>query len=166
MNVRAEKNYAYHARNFSSQTSPDHAIVELAFSNSRRALPMGTVRVYIRDTDGTPKFAGEQRIYDTPANSDLVVKMGEAFDVTVQSTLVSSEALSRTRTSYGMRYEIRNAMSEPVRLLFRQDAWGRDSQINEESLPGRRINATTYGWTITVPANGQTDLTFNATIGY
>lgn len=165
LSLKAEKTYAYHAYGYSSQQSPDHAAVELSFSNTQRALPTGTVRVYMRDTDGTPKFVGEQIINQTPANSELTVKLGEAFDVTIQSTVIKSEKLDDYRSRNSMSYEIRNAQGVPVTLDLRQEAWGRTGTISNESLPGRRINASTYGWRVTIPAHGQTVLTFTATSG-
>ena len=37
--------------------------------------------------------------------------------------------------------------------------WGRDTKVVSESLPSRRIDAGTLGWSVPVPANGETTLT-------
>jgi hypothetical protein len=164
--LKAKKIYEYRSAGFSSLETPAHAAVAVSFSNSGRALPAGTVRVYMRDSDGTAKFVGENPIDQTPANSELSVKLGEAFDVTAQPTLVSSEKISRSRTRYTMRYSLRNARGEPVTVDVRQGGlYGRDSEVGDESTPGRRIDAYTQVWSVPVPANGEAVLTYSATVG-
>lgn len=164
--LKARKIYEYRVGGFSSDTSPSHATVAVTFSNTGRALPTGTVRVYMRDDQGTSKFSGEQNVPQTPAGSELAVTLGEAFDITVQRTLVLSEKLSRGRTRNTMRYELRNARSTPAIVELRQEGlYGRDSEVSDESLPGKKLNASTRSWSVPVPANGETTLTFSAVIG-
>ena len=63
-------------------------------------------------------------------------------------------------TRYSMSYLVRNAKSEAVTVEMRQGGyWGRDTKVINESLPSRRIDAYTLGWSVPVPANGQTVLT-------
>jgi len=164
--LKSRKIYEYRSGSLSSLERPAHASVALAFSNTGSALPAGTVRVYVRDDRGILKFSGEQKIGQTPPGSELSITLGEAFDVTLQSTLVSSEKLSRGRTRYNMRYEFHNAKSDPATVELRQDGLtGRDSEISDESLPGKRRDAATYGWSVPVPANGDSILTFSAITG-
>jgi hypothetical protein len=93
------------------------------------------------------------------------VKIGEAFDVTVQPTLVTSEKISKSRTRYTMSYLLRNAKPEPVMVELRQDGLWRGGKVETESLPSRRIDAGTLGWSVPVPANGETTLTFTVDSG-
>lgn len=163
--VKARKSYEYRAGGFLSMEQPAHADVTLNFSNTSRAMPAGTVRVYARDEQGVSKFIGEQPLDHTPAGSDLAVKLGQAFDVTAQSTLVKSESLSRNRTRYEMRYEFRNARATSAVVEFKQDGLGGTGEVDDESLPGKALDANTRQWNVTVPANGTTLLTFTAILG-
>jgi len=165
LNVAAKKAYEYRAFGFESAQNPAHADVDIDFSNKERALPEGVMRVYLRDEAGEPKFAGEDNIAHTPASSDLAVKIGEAFDVTVQPTLVSSEKISKTRTRYAMSYLLRNAKPEVVTVELRQGGLWRGGNVETESLPSRRIDAGTLGWSVPVPAHGETTLTFTVDSG-
>jgi len=62
---------------------------------------------------------------------------------------------------------IRNAKSEPVTVEVRQSGyWGRNTKVLAESLPSRRIDAYTLGWSVPVPANGQTVLTSQVETGW
>jgi hypothetical protein len=163
--ISARKVYEWSAQALESATEPSNVAVAVNFANSTggglgAGLPAGVVRIYERDAAGAPKFVGEAEIDATPQGSELVLKFGDAFDVTVQPTAVAIEKVSKTRTRYSMSYLVRNAKSEPVTVELRQGGyWGRDTKVASESLPSRRIDAATLGWSVPVPANGQTTLT-------
>jgi hypothetical protein len=163
--VRASKAYEYRTDSFTSDENPDHADVVLKFTNEERALPAGIVRVYMHDAAGEAKFIGENFLDHAPAGSDVAVKIGEAFDVTVQPTVVSSEKVTRSRTRYSMSYSFRNAQPTAATVDLRQGGLWRDGKVDTESLPSRRIDAQTLGWSVPVPANGETVLTFTVDTG-
>jgi hypothetical protein len=158
--VKAEKTYEFRTDAFDSAMQPEHADVVLMFNNGDRSLPAGIVRVYMRDPAGDPKFVGEDTIDHTPAGSDLGIKIGEAFDVTVQPSIVKNERVDRAHTRYGMSYLLRNARPEPVTVTVRQGGMWRDGKVEDESLPGKRIDAHNAEWNVPVPANGEATLAF------
>src|SRR5579859_7733738 len=162
--VAARKVYHWSQNAFQSADNPSSAEVAVAFTNATAGglsagLPAGTIRVYERDAAGAPKFVGENPIGHTPQGSELAVKIGEAFDVTVQPTLVSSEVVGKRRNRYAMSYRLRNARPAPVTVELRQGGLWEQNKAVAESLPGRAIDAYTRGWTVTVPAEGETTLT-------
>ncbi len=163
--IKAAKAYEYRVNYFTSEQDADHADVVLKFSNRDRALPAGIARVYMRDAAGEPKFVGENYLDHTPAGSDVAIKIGEAFDVTVQPTVVASEKLSKWRTRYSMSYALRNAQAGPVSVELRQSGLERDGKVEAESLPSKRIDASTLSWDVPVPADGETVLTFTVDTG-
>lgn len=169
--VAAKKVYEIREGDFSSQAEPEKASVAIQFSNARLAglgsqLPAGTMRIYMRDANGDPKFVGENAIDHTPGGSELSIKTGDAFDVSSQATLVAETKVSRTRSRYEMRYLLRNARNEPVTVELRQGGLWRDGEVKAESLKSRRIDARTLGWSVPVPANGETILTFTVETGW
>ena len=163
--VSARKVYQWSAYELVSASEPSDASVAVDFTNATTGglgagLPAGVVRIYERDAAGAPKFVGESDIGATPQGSELSLKFGDAFDVTVQPTSVSIDKVSRTRTRFSMSYLVRNAKSEPVTLELRQGGyWGRDTKVISESLQSRRIDAGSLGWSVPAPANGETTLT-------
>jgi hypothetical protein len=163
--VTARKIYEYRSSGFRSAGYPDNASVVLRFENGHEPLPRGVVRVYTRDDAGEPQFLGEDMIEPAPAGSELGVKVGDAFDVTVESTVVSSEKIDKVQTRYVMSYLLRNAGALPVTVELRQSGFWRDGKVENESLPSRRIDAYNYEWSVPVPANGETTLTFTANDG-
>ncbi|HEX4179871.1 MAG TPA: DUF4139 domain-containing protein [Caulobacteraceae bacterium] len=168
--VHAQKIYEYRAEGFQSLEQAAHAAVALEFSNAQAKglgapMPAGVVRVYLRDAKGEAKFAGEDSIDHTPQGSDLSLKLGEAFDVTVQPTLTAQERHGASRTASSMSYRLRNAGAAPVTIDLRQDGLGLNGKVLRESAPSRRIDADTLGWDVVVPANGETVLTFQVESG-
>jgi hypothetical protein len=169
--VAAKKAYQYRAWGFQSEADPTSADVVLKFANSTTGglgaqLPSGILRVYMRDAAGEPKFIGESSIPHTPRGSDLAVKTGEAFDVTVQPTLMKSEKVTTWRTRYTMKYVVRNARSESVTVEVVQPGLWRDGKVLDESQTSRRVNASTLAWDVVVPAAGETVLTFTVETGW
>jgi len=161
--VAGRKAYLFRQDYFGTDETPQNASVVLHFTNSRAGglgaqLPAGVVRVYVRDIDGEPKFIGEDQITHTPGGSDLSIKTGEAFDVTVQPTLVKSDKSRKGSTTHSMTYLVRNARSEPVTVEVRQGGLWRGGKVLEESLPSRRVDAYNLVWMVNVPANGETTL--------
>jgi hypothetical protein len=142
---------------------PTSADVRVRFANSSanglgEQLPGGVVRVYARDARGQPQFVGEDLIGHTSAGSELSLKIGDAFDVTVETTLVSRSSAPRRATDARMSYMVRNARSEPVVVTIRQENLRRFNEVREESIPGRRTDADSFAWDVPVPANGETEL--------
>ena len=170
--VTAHRVYQWNAGDLASASEPAHAVVGVDFTNSAggglgAGLPAGTVRIYQRDASGSPKFVGEAPIGHVPQGSELLLKMGEAFDVTVQPTLLADTRVSASRSRYSMSYLIRNAKSEAVTVEIRQGGyWGRDTKVVTESLTSRRVDAYTRGWSVPVPAGGQTVLTSTVETGW
>jgi hypothetical protein len=163
--VRAERAYKYETSEYASNPNFEHVDSVLKFRNAGAPLPAGTIRVYMRDAAGEPKFVGENTLGHTPANSDLAIKLGEAFDITVQRTLVSSQKISDWNTKYSMSYVLHNAGSEPVTVDLHQGGMWRDGKVKDESIQSRRIDAYTLGWYVPIAANGDTTLTFTVDTG-
>jgi hypothetical protein len=163
--VPASRGYEQTFYSFFSQDEPASAEVRVRFSNSGASglgdqLPSGVVRVYARDARGQPQFVGEDRIGHTSAGSDLALKIGDAFDVTIQPTLRQTTRASRRATDYDMSYVVRNARAEPITVTIRQDSLWRFNELVTESIAGRRTDADSFAWDVPVPANGETELTF------
>jgi hypothetical protein len=163
--VRANRGYEQTFYSFYSQDEPVSSEVRVRFSNSRSSglgdqLPSGVVRVYARDARGQPQFVGEDRIGHTSAGSELALKIGDAFDVTIQPTLRQTTRATRRATDYAMSYLVRNARSEPITVTIRQDSLWRFNEVIAQSLEGRRTDADSFAWDVPVPANGETELTF------
>ena len=161
--LAAEKVYEYRAFGFNTQGSPQPVDVRVAFSNTGAALPAGTLRVYEEDAEGTSRFVGEDVLTHVPAGSQLAVRIGEAFDVRVQPTVVEDKAISRRVRDVSMRYRVTNAAPEPRTVRIRQGvsrgSWV-DYEVLSESEAHSRPDAHAYLWEVEVPAEGEAVLEF------
>jgi hypothetical protein len=164
--VKATKGYEVSYYGFASSDEPESASVRVRFSNSKAAglgdaLPSGIVRVYMRDAHGQPQFVGEDHIGHTSAGSELSLKIGDAFDVTVLPTLEKTMRISKRKVDYDMSYLVRNARSTPVVVTLRQDGLWRENFVLSETIKGRRTDSDSFAWDIPVPANGEATLKFS-----
>jgi hypothetical protein len=169
-NVAAQRVYQYRTSAFQTQANPSHADAVLRFSNSRTGglaapLPAGTVRIYMRDADGALKLIGENNIGHTPQGSDLSLRTGEAFDVTIQPTQDSEQTVDKRRTRHGMSYLVRNAKDQPVTVQLRQGTDLPTLKVLDESIKSQRVDASELEWSVPVPAQGETRLTFTVEEG-
>lgn len=172
--VTATKRYLYVSEGFNTLEEPKGVDVAVLFSNDRASgvgtqLPAGIARVYVNDASGEPRFIGEDQVPHTPAGSDIVITTGEAFDVTVQPRVVSTQAVPsgfwNSRTRYAMEYTVRNAKPTAQVVEVRQRTWGRDTVIEAQSIEGQVRDARTLVWRVNVPANGETKLTATIVTG-
>ena len=144
--------------------SPISAATVYQFSNSAKGglgdqLPAGIVRFYIKDTRGQAQFIGENAIGHTPMGSKLSISTGLAFDVKVQPVVEARTRINDRRWKTAMRYTLTNALPKPVTVRVIQGGlWG-DVRISSESQKSERRDADSVVWSVTVPANGKTDLT-------
>ncbi|HEY2050343.1 MAG TPA: DUF4139 domain-containing protein [Caulobacteraceae bacterium] len=167
--VAARQVWRWTAYGLGSAEQPAHAQSVVDFANRGaaldRPLPEGTIRVFEADASGRARLVGESQIGPTPAGSDLTLTLGEAYDVTIKPTLVSSQSAGPHRTRYAMSYEVRNAKTTPVAVDLRQTGLGDDTHVLSESLPGRALDARTRAWSVPVPAGGETTVTVELETG-
>ncbi len=134
------------------------------FSNSAQGglgdqLPAGVVRFYIRDKQGAPQFIGEDQIDHTPMGSTLSLSTGDAFDVKVKSVLDKRQETNLLRWQTSMHYTLTNAGPEPAKVSLIQNGLYGDTRIVTESQTSSRLSADAAEWDVSVPANGQTEVT-------
>ena len=162
--VPAEHGYEFRNRWLGSSETPESAKSVYRFSTSAHAglgdqLPAGILRFYMRDRRGDPQFIGESRIEHTPMGSTLSLITGDAFDVKVHAVVVKRTVLRPLNWQTDMRYTLTNALPRPVTVaLLQAGLWG-DSTILAESPKSRRRSADEAEWTVTVPANGEAEVT-------
>jgi len=126
-------------------------------------LPGGLVRLYENDSHGTSQFLGADRIDHTPRNEDVRLHVGDSFDVTARKKQTDFKAAGNC--AYESAYEIRlaNAKDAPQDVEVIEPLPGEWS-ILDESQPHRKTSSSTATWTVRVPADGSTTLTYRARV--
>lgn len=151
------------------EARPAHAAITLRFVNKpedreARPLPSGLLRAYEPAQNGPSLFVGEDRIGHSPAGGRFEVRLGEAFDVTATARQVAFERLSK-EGSYEAAYEavVRNAKAEAVSVVV-SGRFPQDWRILEENVAHERKDSRTALWQLSVPAGGETKLSYRVRV--
>jgi hypothetical protein len=130
-------------------------------------LPKGAVRVYKRDSAGTAQFVGSDNIDHTPKGEAVRLHLGDSFDVTARKKQTDYKAASTAEDRYESAYEVvlRNAKPLPQTVLVVEPIPG-DWTILQSSAPYVKSSASTATWSLNVPPNGSTTLTYRVRVQY
>ncbi|WP_425450275.1 DUF4139 domain-containing protein [Virgifigura deserti] len=147
-----------------------NATVRLSFENAEAGglgmpLPQGVVRVYGASGAGELMFVGEDAVEHTPADETVRLTLGRAFDVTARARQTAFEQLGERVYETAFTVELRNAKAEPVSATVVEQIPG-DWEVLEESHPHERVSAQQAEWTVPIPANGTTELTYQVRVTY
>jgi hypothetical protein len=156
-------------RNLGNQSNPK-VDVYVRFRNEKEnnlgvPLPKGKVRVYKQDdADGTLEFIGEDLIDHTPRDEEVLVKLGQAFDVVGERTQTNFTIdMPRRTITESYRIQIRNHKDAPGAVkviikenLFRWSNW----QITDHSHEFEKVDSRTIHFTVEAPNDGEATVTY------
>jgi hypothetical protein len=149
-----EKIYTYRP-----QVHPTDVGVAVKFTNSASAglgmpLPAGRMRMFKADEDGSMILIGEDYIKHTPRDEEIIVKVGNAFDIVAEERLMDQTRISQRVEDRKYEIEIRNRKAEEVTVRVEKRLYG-FWEIRESSLPFIKKDATTVYFDVT-GGSGQT----------
>lgn len=152
------------------QTGNTDVNVFLRFRNDEASglgmpLPAGRVRVnQVDPDDGSLEFIGEDAIDHTPKDEDALIRMGNAFDVVGERTQTDfrvNKAAGEMWESF--RISVRNHKDEPVRVIVREHLYRWSNwRIENASHDWEKQDARTIHFPVSVPANGESVITYTA----
>ena len=138
-----------------------------------RPLPAGTVQLYQADSSGRVQLIGEASNDHTAPGRDLRLQSGDAFDITAKrvQTDFNQEQIPparrglpvRQRLTAAYRVTITNAKAEAVNVDVREARYGNWKIIESSSQP-EKLSSTEMRFRVTVPASGETTLTYTIQI--
>ena len=144
-------------------------------SNLGISLPAGTMRFYENDKNGNLQFIGSTDIANTAKEETLRLNLGEAFNLTLKGKVakVSEKEVERKPQkqcynvkllkTYTAETTVSNADTVENSVIISQNLPD-NYKIVKESLKGAVKNAQTRQWTVKVPANGKTTLSYTVEI--
>jgi hypothetical protein len=153
------------------QTEPSYGIasnpkvmVMLEFDTeaAEADLPKGRVRVYQEDIDGAALLIGEDTIDHTPEGEAVRLYVGDAFDIVGERIQTDFRRPAENRLEEDFEITLRNHKDESVEIrvveyLFRWSDW----RILRSSHDYTELDSSTIEFRVTVPANGETTLTYS-----
>jgi len=154
------------ARRGVEEIGPVNAAIVLELENDPdlglgAPLPAGTVRVYGPSESGEAAtlFLGADAIAHTPEGEKARLTIGQAFDVTARAERTVDERLSGSSYEAGQKITVQNAKNAAVEVVV-AGTLPRGWTMREESLPHEQDSANRIAWRLTVPAGGETELTY------
>lgn len=150
---------------YASDTIPTQAAVVEKIKNSEAnhlgmPIPAGRLRVYRRDTDGQVQFVGESMIEHTPAEQEINIVTGKAFDVT--GTQRQTEARSTSHSSdQSFEVKLSNQKAQAVTVHVIEPMERENWKITAKSTDYTKKDATTVDFAVVVPAKGEAVLTYS-----
>ena len=130
-------------------------------------LPRGIVRVYKRDNAGTAQFIGSDSIDHTPKGETVRLHLGDSFDVTANKKQTDFHIVDSNNNVYDSAYEIvlRNAKktAETVQVI---EPIPSDWTILSSSLPYHKSSSATATWSVNIPPESATTLTYRVRVKF
>lgn len=141
-----------------------HPDAVLALHNTAgQPLPAGPARLFLRSKDGGLAFAGEDTLPMVPAGAPFRLSLGKVFDVTAQRVQTDVQKVSSDITETAWEVRLDNAGDNPVKVLV-NEAFAGEWLVLEESQRHDKSDASQAGWTVQVPARGETVLRYRIRI--
>lgn len=145
-------------------------LVFYSWENSARngvgqPLPAGVVRVYGRSSGGGRQLLGEDRIRHTPTDETVELRVGSAFDLVAERVRTDSRKLAEDLYRHSFAITLRNHRSESAVVEVIEPVGG-FWEVQQSSLPARKVDASTLAFEVPVPAKGQAVLTYSVDVRY
>lgn len=146
--------------------------VDLMFENDAAAglglpLPAGIIRVYSAPrnaNDKTAVFLGENGIGHTPVGEEVSLSIGQAFDIVAERVQKNFRRIgSNGEFESSHEITIRNQKAVGVTVEVSEQLYGQ-WKITEESQNHVRRDSQTAVWNVSVPAGGETVLSFRVNV--
>ena len=173
--VGVQKVYEYRGNEgFYSQPIPpqkeEKVGVFLKFLNKKEnqlgiPLPAGIMRVYQEDSEGMLQFSGEDQIKHTPKDEEVRLHLGNAFDVVGERTQTDFQRIADRVFESAFEIKIRNHKDADVSVDI-VEPMGEDWTILEKSHEYKKKDARTAMFSVAVPKNGETVVTYRVRVKY
>jgi len=141
----------------------------MVFRNAREnrlgmPLPMGVVRVYKKDTDGSQIFIGEDRIDHTPKNEEVRLKVGHAFDVVAEKLQTDYIRASSKQHESEWEITIRNHKKKVINVTLFEKLQGNWAMLSN-SHKYKKIDAFTLRFDVEVLPGKEEKVTYRVKVG-
>lgn len=123
------------------------------------ALPKGIIRLYKKDLKNNMLFVGEDKINHSANLENIRLKMGQAFDITANGKRVSHIKKDDKTIQSSYEITISNGGTNDTTVDIYQympNQW----KITAQNIPYAPINANRIKWSISVPAQNETKLSY------
>ncbi len=157
--VKADKEFSY-----DGSRDQDKVRVNLLLENTEenglgKPLPAGRIRVYREPDDEPAAFAGEDRIGHTAVGEEVRIRLGNAFDIVGERTLLETRQVGKRSRQETVKIELRNRKEAPVTVTVIEHFRG-DWKFVGPTPKVRRKEAGKVEFEVTVPEKGEQSFTY------
>ncbi len=142
----------------------------LLFDNKKPALglplPKGTVRVYGKDSKGENQFLGEDSIDHTAVNDDLEIKLGKAFDISIERQTTDHKQISKKQFRLTRKIHINNGSKQAQTINLTEIMPNQNWRILNTSDDYNKEAPTQALFKLSVPAMSEKALEYQVEISY
>jgi hypothetical protein len=132
-------------------------------------VPGGTARIYQADAAGRLQLIGESSIGHTAAGQPLELGAGTAFDLTAKRTQTTFSSLrdksGRYTATADYSVTVANATDSAATVDVLEERGG-DWSVVQSSVTADRVSSTRVRFRLTVPAKGETTLTYRVRVSW
>ncbi len=128
-------------------------------NNLGMPMPKGKIRVYQKDKDGALEFIGEDQIDHTPRDEKVRIYIGDAFDIVAEQKQMSTQQISNHVRKEAYSVSLRNHKDSAIKIAVVEHAFG-DWKILSSSQPYIKKDSTTFEFSVNVPANSESGITY------
>jgi hypothetical protein len=142
--------------------------VFINFENSKKnklgmPLPMGIMRLYKEDSEGSLQFIGEDRIEHTPKDELVQLKVGKAFDIVAKRVQTDYKLLSSNLYESTWKITLTNHKDEEVTVGIIEPL-SNDWRVMEKSHAYEKVDAFTIRFDVDVPKDKEIIVTYKVRI--
>ncbi len=159
--IKVEKKFIYNSNGSNLENRKPLVSVEFKNANDNNLgmpLPKGIVRIYKNDGEAV-ELIGEDNLDHTPKNEEVELKIGDAFDITIDEKIVSSKKIADKVSEVEYEVTIHNSKEEPVTVEVNRNLWGNWTVI-EKNVDYEKENANKITFKVDVAKEKKTTLTY------
>jgi len=165
--IKVQKKFIYNTNGSNLENRKPSVSVE--FKNAKDnnlgiPLPKGIVRIYKNDGEAV-ELIGEDNIDHTPKNEEVELKIGDAFDITIDEKVVSSKKIADKVTEIEYEVTIHNSKEDPVTVEVNRNLWG-NWTVLEKNVDYEKGNANKITFKVDVPKEKKKTLTYKVRFVY
>jgi hypothetical protein len=173
-NVPVDKHFIYYGAadyyrtSYGMPMSKQKVGVYLELKNSKDKglglpLPKGRMRVYKADASGSQQLIGEDWIDHTPKDEKIKIKMGDAFDVVGERVQRDWKKIGGGVYEIEWDVKVRNHKKEAITVDVVEPMPG-DWEVIRATHPHQKVEAFTARWSLPVPKDGETKLSYRVRV--
>lgn len=146
----------------------DRFEVQFGFDNKSGSglgvpLPKGSFRVFKSNDGGVPQLLGEDDLVNTPRDEHATVTVGKAFDLVAEHTQTEYRRTGDRSMEISYRVDVHNRKPQAVNVTLDERMFG-DWTITKQSEPGKKKDATTQEYVLSLGPDAEKTFSFTAKI--